>query len=146
MAGQDTFQRSTLATNNGVYYMDTTIGADAQVKAQPARNLLNVFMPDNVYYSFVLYAKPTTKQTYQIYVGKTPDGATVEKTVIQLTLKDRDGKPVGDPIVSTVEGLEALTLLFPGLVPPGKAGISLDPKMLVRNKTRVFGARSVHFG
>jgi len=98
MAGQDTFQRSTLATNNGVYYMDTTIGADAQVAAKPARNLLNVFMADNVYYSFVLYAKPTTKQTYQIYVGKTPKGDTngfnVDTDVWPVRVAIRTAPPV----------------------------------------------------
>ncbi|MGL4553509.1 MAG: hypothetical protein ACRC33_20275 [Gemmataceae bacterium] len=72
------------------------------------------------------------------------DPTTVEKAVIQLTLKDRTGKPVGEPISATVDGLEPLTLLFPGLVQPGKKGIAIDPKMTMK-KTRIFGNEAGKF-
>ncbi len=74
MAGQSTYQRSTLAANNGLYYVDTTQSAEAQVKMQGPRSLLNVFQAGKTYYSFLLYAKPSTRQSYQIYVGKSPEG------------------------------------------------------------------------
>ena len=76
MAGQATYQRSTLAVNNGLAYIDTTVGIEAQRAGPPLRDLLNVFLPDGVYYSFVLFAKPTTRQTYQIYVGKPDEDGT----------------------------------------------------------------------
>jgi hypothetical protein len=70
MAGQATFQRSTLSPNNGVFYIDTTPGTAKQATgAQPPRQLLNVFQKDGVYYVFLLFAKPTTTQTYKLYVG-----------------------------------------------------------------------------
>jgi hypothetical protein len=72
------------------------------------------------------------------------DANTVEKAVLQVALKDRTGKAVGEPITATVDGIEALTLLFPGLVPPGKKGIVIEPKMVVK-KTRVFGNESGKF-
>jgi len=72
------------------------------------------------------------------------DANTVEKAAIQVTLKDRTGTPVGEPISATVDGIEALTLLFPGLVPPGKKGIVIEPKMVVK-KTRVFGNEAGKF-
>ncbi len=71
MAGQGTGQRSTLAANNGVYYMDTTVSAERQsAPSVIPRTSLNVFQPGGVYYTFLVFAKPSTTQTYQLYVGK----------------------------------------------------------------------------
>ncbi|MEW6145796.1 MAG: pentapeptide repeat-containing protein [Thermodesulfobacteriota bacterium] len=66
MAGMDLYQRSMMTLNDGVYYIDTTVSEAEQRKT--AQNL-NVFKPGDTYYVFFLYAKPSTKQTYQIYVG-----------------------------------------------------------------------------
>jgi hypothetical protein len=67
MMGQDKSQRSSLTVNHGIYYIDTT--KDAAVQNVPFKN---VFRADDSYYLFFLYAKSTTRQTYQIYVGKDP--------------------------------------------------------------------------
>ena len=67
MAGQSTAQRSTLTVNHGRYYLDTTV-SEADQRNAGASNL-NVFDPGQTYYTFLLYAKPGTEQTYDLYVG-----------------------------------------------------------------------------
>ena len=62
LMGQDQAQRSGLTVNNAQYYIDTSVGKDTQTS--------NVFEKGNTYYTYFLFAKPNTKQTYQIYVGK----------------------------------------------------------------------------
>ncbi|HSC33830.1 MAG TPA: pentapeptide repeat-containing protein, partial [Thermodesulfobacteriota bacterium] len=67
MAGMDLFQRSMMTLNNATYYIDTTVSQTEQAKTA---SRLNVFKTGDTYYVFFLYAKPETKQTYQIYVGQ----------------------------------------------------------------------------
>lgn len=67
MMGQDKSQRSALTVNHGVYYLDTTVG-EATQRASGAGNL-NVFRAGQTYQVFLVFAKPTTRQTYQLYVG-----------------------------------------------------------------------------
>jgi len=67
MAGMDLFQRSMLTLNNATYYIDTTVSEATQRLTAAS---LNVFEPGKTYYVFLVYAKPSTKQTYEIYVGK----------------------------------------------------------------------------
>ena len=74
MMGQGISQRNTLTVNNGVYYVDTTVSADQQ-RASGTSNL-SVFRDKETYYLFLLYAKPSTRQTYQIYVGDDFDPAS----------------------------------------------------------------------
>jgi len=62
--GQSQAQRSGLTVNNAQYYIDTSVGKDTQTS--------NVFEKGHTYYTYLLFAKPNTKQTYQIYVGKDP--------------------------------------------------------------------------
>jgi hypothetical protein len=66
MAGMALSQRNMMTLNNGVYYIDTTVSETEQRKSATS---LNVFKGGDTYYVFFLYAKPETKQTYQIYVG-----------------------------------------------------------------------------
>jgi len=84
MAGTDIPQRQTLTVNNGSYYLDTTVSYTTQTTeplnfggytppppkriVNPAANI-NVFTAGQTYYVFFLYAKPSTTQTYQVYVG-----------------------------------------------------------------------------
>ena len=75
MAGMDLYQRSMMTLNNGVYYIDTTVSEEEQRKS--AQNV-NVFKAGQTYYIFFVYAKPNTKQTYQIYVG---EGLTLDSDV-----------------------------------------------------------------
>ena len=67
LMGQAKFQRSALTTNNNRYYIDTTPSRTAQ--SQPAIVHFNVLQAGQTYYVFLLFAKNTTKQTYDIYVG-----------------------------------------------------------------------------
>ena len=72
LMGQANFQRSSLTVNNGRYYIDTSPSLVAQQSVNsPAKNvtLWNVFQKGQKYYVFLVFAKPTTKQTYDIYVG-----------------------------------------------------------------------------
>lgn len=65
MMGADLWQRSSLTTDNGTYYIDTAKG----VAAQAASKFKNVFEAGSTYYVFFVYAKPTTSQVYQLWVG-----------------------------------------------------------------------------
>lgn len=76
MAGQSTYQRSTLTPNNGVFYIDTTVSETKQRAG--GQSWVNVFEANKTYYLFMLFAKSTTAQTYQIYVG---DGFDPENDV-----------------------------------------------------------------
>ena len=75
LMGQATYQRSSLTTNNNRYYIDTTPSLKVQDTPPPLNNNfpifhINVFLTDKTYYVFLLFAKKTTKQTYDLYVGK----------------------------------------------------------------------------
>jgi hypothetical protein len=67
MAGQGFGQRSTMIPNNGVYYIDTTVSAKTQ---SVTANLLNVFGSGKKYHLLLLFAKPSSTETFQIFVGK----------------------------------------------------------------------------
>jgi len=86
MAGENLYQRETLTVNHGLYYLDTTVPVttqNAEIFHYP-RNLVNDvngFEAGQTYYVYFLYAKPSTQQTYQIYVGKSFDPKTMLKAV-----------------------------------------------------------------
>ncbi len=65
MMGANLWQRSTLTTDGGVYYIDTAAGA----MKQSATPFKNVFEADRTYYVFFVYATPTTKQVYRLWLG-----------------------------------------------------------------------------
>jgi hypothetical protein len=65
MMGPSVFGRINLTTNNGKYYISTTDGPSQQEDT----HLRNIFRKGDKYYVFLVYAKPTAKQEYQIYVG-----------------------------------------------------------------------------
>ena len=71
LMGQDQAQRSGLTVNNSTYYIDTTLDPAGQT-APPRAMTSNEFQKNQTYYTYFLFAKPNTKQTYQIYVGKDP--------------------------------------------------------------------------
>lgn len=73
LAGQDTYQRSTLTVNNGAYYIDTTV---SEANQRLKYSMINVFEASKTYYLFSLFAKNTTTQTYQFYVGSPFDPNT----------------------------------------------------------------------
>ncbi len=87
MAASATGQRETMAANNGLYYIDTTVDQGTQGQAG---NLYSVFQKDKKYHVFLLFARPgppttptipATRETYQIFVGKGLDKATFESSV-----------------------------------------------------------------
>jgi hypothetical protein len=67
MMGQNTFQRSGLTVNNGVYYVDTTV---SKTKQEGARAKSPIFTANQKFDLFFLYANKNTAQTYQLFVGK----------------------------------------------------------------------------
>jgi hypothetical protein len=67
MMGAANYQRDTLTVNNGTYYIDTTVSQSSQTGA--GYDNPTAFTSGQTYYTFLLYAKPTTIQTYQMYIG-----------------------------------------------------------------------------
>ena len=100
MMGEDMWQRNTLTANHGSYYIDTTAGREKQrtmirqwFPGTPVEQInVNVFKPGETYYVFFLFATPTTKQTYQMYVGKDP--AFNPTSSVGLALANITGIPV----------------------------------------------------
>ncbi len=87
MMGQNTFQRSALTVNHGVYYIDTTVTKDLASFPSPS-----VFAGGNVYDIFFLFTKPDTRQTYQLYVGKKIPGSgdkRFDKTNVKFGYENR---------------------------------------------------------
>jgi cell migration-inducing and hyaluronan-binding protein len=128
MAGANFAQRQTMTMNNGKYYLDTTVPKDTQrntetYSTEPPGDgrKLNVFKGGETYSVFFVYAKKSTRQTYQIYVGdkfKIADGFKTGRMNIQ------DSKlkfyPVGnmkgittDPTI--VNGVLTVNVDFSGL-------------------------------
>jgi hypothetical protein len=72
MAAANICQRETMTVNHGLYYVDLTASAATQGKWPPLPGMLpnkNIFVGGKTYDFFLLFAKPTTEQTYQMYVG-----------------------------------------------------------------------------
>jgi len=88
MAGMDLFQRSMMTLNGATYYIDTTVSEAVQRESTKA---LNVFKAGETYYVFFLYAKPSTKQTYQIYVG---NGGFNEENDVSFVRADIAAPPI----------------------------------------------------
>lgn len=75
LMGEAMWQRNSLTPNNGKYYIDTTVSA-ARQKAGLQSDVTpryTVFQPGQTYYTFLLFATSTTRQTYQLYVGANAD-------------------------------------------------------------------------
>ncbi len=70
MMGQDIYQRSNLTLNHASYYIDTTLSA-----ADQSAPIKNVFASDGQYLLFFIYAKPSLRQKYSLYIGKVDEAA-----------------------------------------------------------------------
>ena len=85
MSGMDFGQRGTLTVNRGKYFMDTSVSESIQKggswTTETGQPLVNVFQAGQTYNVFFLYAKPSTQQTYQIYVGSGFNPATMLKAI-----------------------------------------------------------------
>jgi hypothetical protein len=86
LSSQATGQRETMAPNNGLFYIDTTVDKGTQTTQGSE---ISVFQADKKYHVFLLFAKPgppsttttATKETYQIFVGKGLDTTTLLNSV-----------------------------------------------------------------
>jgi hypothetical protein len=70
MMGPDISGRINLTVNHGLSYIATTDGEEAQQNAA----LKHIFTAGETYYVFLVYAKPSSRQTYQMYVGANNSG------------------------------------------------------------------------
>ncbi len=75
MLGTAIGQRSTMIANKGIYYIDTTM---SPAKQGAKKSNMNVFWAGEKYNFFLTYAKPTTKITFQLFVGKSPQVTTFD--------------------------------------------------------------------
>lgn len=96
MAGTSTYQRFQLTANNGVYYIDTTKTLEEQrntgsFSPSGLGSGFNVFESGETYYVFFVFAKDTTKQEYQLFVGpgfKSPEPTNDEVFLTRMSLTD----------------------------------------------------------
>ena len=108
LSGGGLWQRSGLTANGGKYYIDTTrtleqqLNSDAIPSTYPkdaANRSVNVFQKGQKYYSFFLFARPKTIQTYQFWVGK---GFNPEKDIeavrMELNTTLFKANPSGKPM------------------------------------------------
>ncbi len=90
MAGQKTWQRSNLTANYGSYYIDTTVPLATQLNEkftpEPGQHSVNVFEANKTYSLMFVFAKPSTKQTYRMYVGDVTDISQVEVKTTRGTI------------------------------------------------------------
>ena len=105
MAGANISQRNTMTVNNGTYYIDTTVPKGVQKQEvfnlngaanASLTNFFNVFAGKETYYVFFAYAKQSTQQTYQIYVGDKGFNAATDLQAIHMKIPDVNFVP--DPI------------------------------------------------
>ncbi len=112
MSGTALSTRETLTLNNGTYYIDTTVPKstqdteqyNTQIGGRSKTSFVNVFQPDTqinpdhkfigTYNVFFVYAKPSTRQTYQIYLGKDATAADIKP--IQVALHNLEVKTLGN--------------------------------------------------
>ena len=145
MAGMNLYQRSVLTVDNGTYFIDTTQSEDFQRKTFalskfPYPRNINVFGANKTYWVYFLFAKSTTKQTYQIYGGpgfgaSNISGIKVNVSVMPLPDKAvtvvRDAQWIkAEPVAGSPDTV-AVTVDFKKAK---DAGISLDPKHLKAGK------------
>lgn len=98
MMGAGIWQRSTMVANLGKYYIDTAISKKTQIEKTPlfgdaskVTHNLNVFEPNKSYNIFLLYAKPATRITFQLYVGKDPKFSADSLRMVRAGTKVKDG-------------------------------------------------------
>ncbi|MGH7059230.1 MAG: hypothetical protein ACREFH_02485, partial [Stellaceae bacterium] len=134
MAGADIAQRNTLTVNNGTYYFETTVPENIQKTEHlncngpegkvTLNSSVNVFQNDETYYVFFLYAKETTKQTYQIYVGdKFDEAKDLQAIHMQVPNADFVPKPIAtrpswlkaEPFGTDGKGILTVTVDFNGV-------------------------------
>ncbi len=98
MMGMNFFQRSNLTANHGLYYIDTTVSDANQragLKLAPLQKpSVNVFKGGEEYSVLLIFAKDTTKQTYQLYVGKGRDSSQIDGIVKAIRSPLKRSRPL----------------------------------------------------
>ncbi len=105
--------RINLTANHGKYYIATTDGPASQQNAA----LKNIFQANQSYYVFLVYAQPTTRQTYQLYVGANhPDfqnsnvqAVSVDLSTLALQFQDLSW-PWDPPSYDPATGILSVTM------------------------------------
>ena len=95
LMGQATGQRSTLTVNHGLYYIDDQASLQAQLMSGATE--LNVYQPNQTYYTYFVYATPSLDQTYQMFVGYGLNKAMVEGSVKQFRVILNDQNYIFNP-------------------------------------------------
>jgi hypothetical protein len=108
MAGAGISQRSTMVYNKGVYYIDT-----ASSETRQKNSTLSLFRAGKSYNFFLMYAKPTTRVTFQIYVGQ---GFADTSANISMV---RAGSTLADGVVLTKGNPDPGIHFTPGTWPSG---------------------------
>jgi hypothetical protein len=89
MSGAPTYSRVTLTTNNGSYYVDTTVSKNTQQTEDftplTSARKINVFKANERYHMFFVFAKQTTMQTYKFYVGENFDEDTFKLECVDIS-------------------------------------------------------------
>ena len=110
MAGASIATRETLTVNYGTYYLDTTVPASVQraenfnQQGGPTTSItknVNEFRPGETYTVFFLYAKPQTKQSYQIYIGKDPMNGSIKPVQVPIPAAGASNPLKGNPYTGT---------------------------------------------
>jgi hypothetical protein len=102
MAGENIATRETLTVNNGTYYIDTAVPLTMQ-QSEDYNNgqgnlFFNVFRAKETYKVFFIFAKNTTRQTYQIYLGTAATKDAIKPVRVSLDTVQFNTTPVtGDP-------------------------------------------------
>ena len=87
MMGTAIYQRSTLVANNGKYYIDTRVSADGQ----HSKDFKNIFEGGKAYNVFLIYSKPTTSVTFELYVGHDGFNADTDVRMVRAGSATEDG-------------------------------------------------------
>lgn len=82
LMGQASWQRSNLTPNHGRFYLDTTTTENKQ--RQSGTQNVNTFVSGETYYVFLIYATEQSAQTYDVYVGRNFDEASVAAIQAEL--------------------------------------------------------------
>lgn len=156
MAGMDLFQRSIMTMNGGKYYLDTTISKNRQINS-PVSGLftdveavymdceadkrkagtggkgncqqlaINEFKGNSRYYVFFVYARASTRQTYQIYVGSDFNPSQHLK-VVRVPLNIVPFKPAAAGLTLAQAGWTANMITGPGGTKPDVLELTVDFK------------------
>jgi cell migration-inducing and hyaluronan-binding protein len=156
MAGTAKSTRETLTINNGTYYIDTTVPLSIQTTevyntsgagGGTLNKNVNLFVANGTYDVFLAYAKPTTHQTYQIYLGTNASTANVQPIQFRLDTQQVTTPSGANPWLTTklaTGGIVEVTVDFSklpaGTLDPASANGLCQPRTFCTGTTSCTGA------